>query len=105
VSLSTHVLDTTLGAPAAGVAVRLEGAGGTLAEAVTDADGRVRELAAELDEGTHRIVFDTAGYFASAGRETFYPEVTVTFTVTDPRRHHHVPLLLSPYSYSTYLGS
>jgi 5-hydroxyisourate hydrolase len=104
VSLSTHVLDAALGRPAVGVAVRLERGGGVVAEAVTDADGRVRALG-ELVVGTHRLTFDTGSYFAASGRKAFYPEVTVAFTVSDPDEHHHVPLLLSPFAYSTYRGS
>ena len=103
-SLSTHVLDAALGRPAVGVPVRLERGGETVAHAVTDADGRVPELG-ELTTGTHRIAFDTAAYFAAVGTVGFYPEVVVAFTVTDPGRHHHVPLLLSPFAYSTYRGS
>ena len=106
-SLSTHVLDAGLGRPAAGVPVRLErvGALGSLAEASTNSDGRVPDLAAELSVGDYRLTFGTGGYFAATGQRGFYPEVVVAFTVTDPARHHHVPLLLSPFSYSTYLGS
>jgi 5-hydroxyisourate hydrolase len=104
-SLSTHVLDSALGRPAANVRVTLERGAERLASASTDEDGRVRSLRADLPAGTYRLVFDTGGYFAATGREGFYPEVTVAFTVSDPARHHHVPLLLSPYSYSTYLGS
>jgi 5-hydroxyisourate hydrolase len=103
-SLSTHVLDAVTGKPAAGVAVRLERDGVVLTVAVTDADGRHREFA-ELAAGVHRLVFDTGAWFAAAGRETFYPEVVVAFTVADPASHHHVPLLLSPFAYSTYRGS
>ncbi|HLV73122.1 5-hydroxyisourate hydrolase [Actinomadura hallensis] len=103
-SLSTHVLDAAKGLPAAGVAVRLErrddgGAWTTLAEARTDDDGRVREWDVPAWTGVHRLTFDTAGL------SEFFPEVTVTFTVTDPGRHHHVPLLISPFAYSTYRGS
>jgi 5-hydroxyisourate hydrolase len=104
VSLSTHVLDAALGGPAVGVEVRLERAGAVLARARTDDDGRVRELG-DLAAGTHTLIFDTGGYFAATGWQGFYPEVAVTFTVTDPGRHHHVPLLLSPFAYSTYRGS
>jgi 5-hydroxyisourate hydrolase len=107
-SLSTHVLDAGLGRPAAGVAVRLEGAAPgapCLAEASTNSDGRVPDLAAELPVGDYRLTFGTGGYFAATGQRGFYPEVVVAFTVTDPERHHHVPLLLSPFAYSTYLGS
>jgi 5-hydroxyisourate hydrolase len=106
VSLSTHVLDATLGRPAVGVPIVLTSVGGAqLAAAVTDDDGRVRELAAELPEGIYRITFDTGAYFLATGRQGFYPEVTVTFTITDAGQHHHVPLLLSPFAYSTYRGS
>ncbi|GAA0940565.1 hydroxyisourate hydrolase [Pseudonocardia zijingensis] len=104
-SLSTHVLDATRGTPAAGVPVRLTTVDGReLAAAVTDADGRVRDLGG-LTAGDHRLVFATGEYFAATGQKGFYPEVVVTFTVTDPAAHHHVPLLLSPFSYSTYRGS
>jgi 5-hydroxyisourate hydrolase len=105
VSLSTHVLDATLGTPAAGVPVRLARDGETLAEAVTDEDGRVRELDACAAVGAYRVTFDTGAYFAATGQQGFYPEVTITFNVTDPAVHYHVPLLLSPYAYSTYRGS
>jgi 5-hydroxyisourate hydrolase len=106
-TLSTHVLDAALGRPAAGVGVRLDAmpAGELLAQARTDRDGRVRDLAADLAAGAYRITFDTGGYFAATGQQGFYPEVAVTFVVTDPGEHHHVPLLLSPFAYSTYRGS
>jgi 5-hydroxyisourate hydrolase len=108
VSLSTHVLDATTGRPAPGVAVRLDervdGEWRTTAQASTDADGRIGALG-DPGAGIHRLRFDTGGYFGAAGVETFYPEVTVTFTVVNPAAHHHVPLLLSPFSYSTYRGS
>ncbi|MFC4906013.1 hydroxyisourate hydrolase [Actinomadura gamaensis] len=103
-SLSTHVLDAARGRPAEGVPVRLErredGGYRGLAEARTDADGRIRDWGgAELGAGTYRLVFDTAGL------SDFYPEVAVAFVVADPGQHHHVPLLLSPFAYSTYRGS
>lgn len=104
-SLSTHVLDAVSGRPAVGVAVRLEHGGATVAEDVTDADGRVRELGALPAPGDYRITFATGDWFATTGHEGFYPEVTIAFTVTDPAAHHHVPLLLAPYAYSTYRGS
>lgn len=104
-SLSTHVLDAARGRPAAGVAVRLERDGAVLAAATTDGDGRVGDLAAELAAGTYRLAFATGDYFAATGQQGFYPEVVVAFTVTDPAQHHHVPLLLSPFAYSTYRGS
>ncbi|MEV4798801.1 hydroxyisourate hydrolase [Nonomuraea sp. NPDC049421] len=98
-SLSTHVLDAVTGRPAAGLRVRLEQDGRVLAEGRTDDDGRIKGW--NPGAGVHRIVFDTGSYLA----DTFYPEVVVTFTVRDPAAHHHVPLLLSPYAYSTYRGS
>ena len=101
-TLSTHVLDAALGRPAAGVPVRLERGGEVLAQGTTDADGRVRDLGA-LGAGPHRLVFDTGAYFAATGQQGFYPEVAVAFTAGDG--HHHVPLLLSPFHYSTYRGS
>jgi 5-hydroxyisourate hydrolase len=107
--ITTHVLDTAAGKPAAGVAVRLavrSGAGWhTLGEAVTDDDGRVRDIGPDAAEpGTYRLTFRTGEYFFRDGRESFFPEVTVTFTVTDTG-HHHVPILLSPFAFSTYRGS
>jgi 5-hydroxyisourate hydrolase len=108
-SLSTHVLDTSAGRPAEGVRVTLEAADGTpLATGVTDADGRVGDLAADLASGDHRIRFDTGAWFAAHGVAAFYPEVVVAFTVTagqDGDEHYHVPLLLNPFGYSTYRGS
>ncbi|MEV6769215.1 hydroxyisourate hydrolase [Nocardia sp. NPDC051030] len=98
-SLSTHVLNAATGRPAAGMAVRLEDADGkTLAQHDTDADGRIKDLPAPA-AGVHRLTFDTSEV------SPFYPSVTIEFTVTDPAEHYHVPLLLSPYSYSTYRGS
>ncbi|MCF6475445.1 hydroxyisourate hydrolase [Nonomuraea sp. MG754425] len=98
-SLSTHVLDAVTGRPAAGLRVRLEHDGRVVAEGRTDGDGRIKGWS--VAAGVHRIVFDTGEYL----EDTFYPEVVVTFTVTDPDGHHHVPLLLSPYAYTTYRGS
>lgn len=96
-SLSTHVLDAASGRPATGLAVRLETVDGTvLATDRTDADGRITGWAPGA--GVHRLVFDT-------GDHAFYPEVTVTFRITDAGEHHHVPLLLSPFAYTTYRGS
>jgi 5-hydroxyisourate hydrolase len=109
-TVTTHVLDTALGQPAPGVPVRLEqiGEGGTslVAEGVTDSDGRVRDFGPDgLAPGTYRVVFDTLAYFARSGRRAFYPEVAVTFLLEDAGRHYHVPLVLSPFAYSTYRGS
>ncbi|MFC4944093.1 hydroxyisourate hydrolase [Pseudonocardia sp. GCM10023141] len=103
-SLSTHVLDAALGRPAVGVAVRLTRGDEVLAAVVTDADGRASGFP-DLAAGDYRLTFDTGGYHAATGQEGFYPEVAVTFTVRDAAAHHHVPLLLSPFAYSTYRGS
>ncbi len=100
-TLSTHVLDTAQGHPAEGVKVRLETRQGELlAEGETDADGRIGSLFDGLERGAYVLRFDTGLYV-----DGFYPEVVVVFTVADPDQHHHVPLLLSPYGYSTYRGS
>lgn len=107
-AITTHVLDTARGHPAAGVAIRLERGGEVLGRGETDADGRLRTLlpsGAPLAPGTYRLVFETAGYFAAQGVEAFYPEVSVDFQVRDGGQHYHVPLLLSPFGYSTYRGS
>ena len=105
-TVSTHVLDAVAGRPAADVRVVLERRYGLgwdeLAERRTDADGRVADLAGPLEAGVHRLRFDVEGYL---GPDCFYPEVVVTFRVADPAGHLHVPLLLSPYAYSTYRGS
>ena len=103
-TLSTHVLDTSLGRPAAGVRIVLAGDDGPLAEAVTDRDGRAADLGGGLATGTYILRFDSGGYFAARGIEGFYPEVLVTFTISGAG-HVHVPLLLSPFGYSTYRGS
>ncbi|MCA0145356.1 hydroxyisourate hydrolase [Blastococcus sp. LR1] len=102
-SISTHVLDTAVGRPVRGMAVRLaSGDGDVVADRVTDADGRVPDLAGDLPAGVYRLTFDVAG---SAGEDAFYPEVVVAFRITDPAAHVHVPLALSPFAYSTYRGS
>jgi len=113
--ISTHVLDTARGKPASGVPVVLEirsaAAGDTwkeLARAATDGDGRVRPLLpadTALVPGTYRIIFATETYFRDQEIEGFYPEAAVVFEVRDAGQHYHVPLLLSPYGYSTYRGS
>ena len=107
-AITTHVLDTALGRPAHGVPVRLARLApdrAVLASAETDADGRVAELGPERAEpGTYELRFDVAAYAAATGQDCFFPEVVVTFAVAD-ERHHHVPLLLSPFAYSTYRGS
>jgi 5-hydroxyisourate hydrolase len=108
-SLSTHVLDAVRGRPAAGMAVELFRSAGAgpdrIGSGVTDGDGRVSDLAPGVVEpGGYRLRFDTARYFAERGEPCFYPEVSIFFTV-DEERHYHVPLLLSPYAFSTYRGS
>jgi 5-hydroxyisourate hydrolase len=111
--ISTHVLDTSIGKPAQGVVVRLErntpGSGWTMvAEAVTDLSGRVGQLLPPDDRphpGVYRLRFDVEAYFADQRKETFFPEVSIQFEIRDPASHYHVPLLLSPYGYSTYRGS
>ncbi|TFD03490.1 hydroxyisourate hydrolase [Cryobacterium sp. TMT1-2-2] len=104
------MLDSVTGRPAAGVAVTLEQRVGTawvlVATGETDADGRLTALGpAALPAGRYRISFDTGAWFAQAGRDTFYPEVTITFDLADVAEHYHVPLLLAPFAYSTYRGS
>jgi 5-hydroxyisourate hydrolase len=111
-TLSTHVLDTALGRPAAGVAVTLvrvgeKGAATLAGFGTTDEDGRLRDLPPAgqlLVAGDYRLRFDVGAYFAASGREAFYPSVTVEFRITG-EGHYHVPLLVSPYGYSTYRGS
>jgi 5-hydroxyisourate hydrolase len=111
-TISTHVLDIAAGRPAAGVAVRLLRVDGSrptvVSAAATDADGRVAALvpaAAVEGPGTYRLIFDAAAYFAARGQDTFYTSVAIEFVVRDAAQHHHVPLLLSPFGYSTYRGS
>jgi len=108
--VTTHVLDAVSGRPAAGVPVeleqRLETGWQVLATASTDADGRVSTLGpADLPAGRYRLTFDTGRYFAATAQPTLYPEVSVTIDLADPAAHYHVPLLLSPFAYSTYRGS
>ena len=111
-AITTHVLDVARGRPAAGVPVTLESKGGggwaVVGRGETDADGRLRDLAPAdfaLAAGEYRLTFDAGSYFAAAGAEGFYTEVVVSFVVRDAASHHHVPLLLSPYGYTTYRGS
>ena len=109
-TVSSHVLDTARGAPAAGVPVRLDSVSGAepgeIGSASTDADGRVSEIGPEqLPPGTYRLVFGTAAYFARQRTAGFFPEVAIAFTVDGEGQHYHVPLLLSPFGYATYRGS
>lgn len=109
--ITTHILDTSLGRPAHGVAVRLERLGPdgahVIANGITDDDGRIGDLLApgSLETGTFRITFATGAYFEAQGRPVFYPEVSVVFTIEATDEHYHVPLLLNPFGYSTYRGS
>ena len=112
-TISTHILDVSRGAPAGGVAVRLElqntnESWTELSHAWTDDDGRVKPfflVEEPLSGGTYRLIFDTEPYFAGLDIEFFYPQVTVVFKIEDAAQHYHVPLLISPYGYSTYRGS
>jgi 5-hydroxyisourate hydrolase len=108
--ITTHVLDTSRGRPAAGVPVALERAVDSgwqpVGRGTTDADGRARGLLTSAPAGgRYRLTFDTGAYFQAAGGAAFYPEVSVTFVVESGQEHYHVPLLLSPFGYSTYRGS
>jgi 5-hydroxyisourate hydrolase len=110
--ITTHVLDTARGRPAAGVPVtleaRVESGWALVGRGTTDADGRLRDLAPAgfvPAEGEYRLTFDAGAYLSAAGVQGFYTEVVVAFVVRDPASHYHVPLLLSPYGYSTYRGS
>ncbi len=114
-AITTHVLDTARGLPAAGVAIVLaradagEKAGWReLGSGTTDADGRVKTLlpaGSGLARGIYRLTFATGAYFAAQGAAAFHPEVVIVFTVDEPTRHHHVPLLVAPFGYTTYRGS
>ena len=112
-TITTHVLDTALGRPAAGVRVTLEhaddpGAAVSLGSGMTDDDGRVRGFptpGVAVDPGVYRLRFAVGEYFGRTGRESFYPEVVVAFRVVSGEGHYHVPLLLSPFGYATYRGS
>jgi 5-hydroxyisourate hydrolase len=108
--ITTHVLDTSRGCPAAGVPVVLEHAADAgwqpVGRGTTDADGRASELLSSAPaDGRYRLTFDTGTYFRAVGAAGFYPEVSVTFVVGNGDEHYHVPLLLSPFGYSTYRGS
>ena len=112
-AITTHVLDTSQGHPARGVPVHLEmqeedGGWRTLGTGVTDRDGRLRDLLPDevaLQPGIYRLIFETAAYFEAQSLRSFYPHVAVVFLVHDSQQHYHVPLLLSPFGYSTYRGS
>ena len=111
--ITTHVLDMTKGRPAPGIPVVLEVHSNDtgwkeLARGETDTDGRINALLpenSELPAGIYRLTFQTAAYFQSCGYQGFYPYIPVVFELQDSAAHYHVPLLLSPYGYSTYRGS
>jgi 5-hydroxyisourate hydrolase len=112
-AITTHILDTTTGLPGAGIPVVLERKTHTsgwqaIAEGITDIDGRLKDLLSPTEAflpGHYRLIFDTGAYFAMRSIECFFPLITVGFVVKDPVQHYHVPLLLSPFGYSTYRGS
>jgi 5-hydroxyisourate hydrolase len=106
--ITTHVLDTSLGKPAEGIRVKLQYEGAVVGSGATDSDGRVRELVAAgtpLQEGVYRLTFSVGEYFEATGREAFYPEIVVSFRIAAGSANYHVPLLLSPFGYTTYRGS
>jgi 5-hydroxyisourate hydrolase len=105
--VTTHVLDAAHGRPAVGVAVALYDAFGSLiADGATDTDGRVSDLGPEaLPVGEYRIVFQTGAWFEASETPSFFPRVTLEFEIADADSHYHVPLLLSPFAFSTYRGS
>ena len=111
-SITTHILDTAIGKPAANVRLKLaqksaDGYWHTLAEGITNADGRVADLLSKdtvLPIGIYKMTFYTEGYFVAQNRPCFYPVVDIQFYIQD-NTHYHIPLLLSPFGYSTYRGS
>lgn len=112
-AITTHILDLALGRPGVGVSVVLERKTDSalwqaVAEDVTDADGRINNLIS-IDEaflpGHYRLIFETGAYFLMRDIESFFPQITIGFVVKDTTQHYHVPLLLSPFGYSTYRGS
>jgi len=110
-AITSHVLDTSFGKPAVAVSVSLavleDGAFVELGRGVTDEDGRVKQLLGKrpLAVGLYRLRFETGAHYRATGRESFYERVEIQFHVTDATQHYHVPLLLSPFGYSTYRGS
>lgn len=112
-AITTHVLDTSRGRPASGIAVALEirdaeNGWQVIGKGTTDGDGRLRDLlppGQTLLEATYRLIFATRDYFTQQNAESFYTEVIITFSVRDATEHYHVPLLLCPFGYTTYRGS
>jgi 5-hydroxyisourate hydrolase len=108
--ISTHILDTSRGKPAPGVLVTLESRTGDgvwkpIGHGETNDDGRLRITEDSVESGTYRLTFDVGTYFRERHVETFYPEAIIIFSVNDGAQHYHVPLLLSPWGYSTYRGT
>ena len=110
--ITTHVLDLSVGKPASGVRVVLasieDGHRTTVASGVTDADGRLRDLMSKgqrLEAATYELTFETGAYFEARGVPPFHPRVSVAIEITEPDQDYHVPLLISPYGYTTYRGS
>ena len=107
-TLSTHVLDTSLGRPAAGIEITLHELDCKRGEGwysfVTDSDGRYR-FDFGLSPGDYRIVFQTGAYFSAHSQPTLYPEVSIAFTIAEGEQHYHIPLLLNPFGFTTYRGS
>ena len=104
-TLSTHVLDTSLGKPAAGIRVTLLRGGQSIGDATTDADGRAKNFANSLEPGEYTLRFEVHPYFRTSGREAFYRVITIDFVARAGEAHYHIPLLLSPFGFSTYRGS
>ena len=107
-TISTHVLDTSLGKPATDIRVTLRRDGTLLGSGVTDEDGRVRDLLSqesELGQGDYILTFSVADYFSASKRDSFYGDIQISFSIRSESEHYHVPLLLSPFGYSTYRGS
>ena len=109
--ITTHVLDTHLGIPAASLPIRLLQLQGNefvvIAQGTTNADGRIADLLPQgsLKPGTYKMHFNTGDYHAQVGVEGFYPEAEICFVIKNTEQHYHIPLLLSPFGYSTYRGS
>ena len=121
--ITTHVLDTALGKPAAGLRVRLDrvdhGKSEEITSARTDAEGRIRDWSPESADrriggsagghvtvpGHYRLVFETGEWFRAAGRDSLYPEVVIHVGLSEAEPHYHIPLLLAPFGYSTYRGT
>jgi 5-hydroxyisourate hydrolase len=112
-AITTHVLDTSRGRPAENVPIILEIQSATgdweaVGEGATDKDGRLKDLLPQgqaLQSGVYRLTFDTRSYYSARDSRSFYPKVSIIFEVLDASQHYHVPLLLSPYGYTTYRGS